>query len=69
MGVEMPEQLSITYAINEKPVATEILEKYLNSENIPGKFFLSYPVITASNRKYSIDATLVSPSKGIVLVD
>jgi len=66
----MTERLNITRGINKKPVTTGILEQILESlRGIQGEIFTGYPLIATPDGKYSIDATLVSPSKGIVLFD
>ena len=56
--------------INGKPVATQALEKALTAiEGISGVCFIGYPLIAAPEGKYFIDATLISPEKGVVLFD
>lgn len=66
----MTERLNITRGINKKPVSTNLLEQTLKSiQNMRGEVFTGYPLIATPDGKISIDATLVSPSKGIVLFD
>lgn len=66
----MTERLNITRGVNKKPVATEALSQSLErSQGICGEVFTGYPLIATPDGKYSIDASLVSPSKGIVLFD
>lgn len=66
----MTERLNVTRGVNKKPVATDALEKSLGLlQDIQGDVFTGYPLIATPDGKYSIDATLVSPSKGIVLFD
>lgn len=66
----MTEQLNITRGVNKKPVATDALEQSLKAlQGVPGEVFTGYPLIVTPDGKYSIDAILVSPSKGIVLFD
>lgn len=66
----MTERLNITRGVNKKPVATDALEQSLDFlRGIQGEVFTGYPLIATPDGKYSIDATLVSPSKGIVLFD
>jgi superfamily I DNA and RNA helicase len=56
--------------INGKPVATQALEKALTAiEGISGVCFIGYPLIATPEGKYFIDATLISPEKGVVLFD
>lgn len=66
----MAERISFTRGVNKKPIATDALDQSLNLlEDIQGEAFTGYPLIATPDGKYSIDATLVSPSKGIVLFD
>lgn len=66
----MTERLNITRGVNRKPVTTDVLEQSLGAlQGIQGEVFTGYPLIATPDGKYSIDATLVSPSKGIVLFD
>jgi superfamily I DNA and RNA helicase len=62
--------LSITRGINKKPVATDALQQLIEAApGIVGECFFGYPLIATPDGKYSIDATLVSPTQGIVLFD
>lgn len=64
------QRLTITRGINKKPVATDVLEQILEHiQNMSGEVFTGYPLIATPDGKYSIDATIVSPSKGIILLD
>ena len=66
----MTERLNITRGVNNKPVTTDVLEQSLETlQGIQGEVFTGYPLIATPDGKYSIDATLVSPAKGIVLFD
>ncbi|EHQ0015859.1 DEAD/DEAH box helicase [Escherichia coli] len=66
----MNEKISITRGVNEKPVATDLLGQRLEAmTGIKGVAFTGYPLIATPDGKYSIDATLISPDKGIVLFD
>ncbi len=66
----MTERLHITRGANKKPAATHILEQSLETlPDLKGEVFTGYPLIATPDGKYSIDATLISPSKGIVLFD
>ncbi|MCG5516250.1 MULTISPECIES: DEAD/DEAH box helicase [unclassified Ectothiorhodospira] len=66
----MAGKLTITRGANKKPVTTDVLERSLEVlHNLDGEAFTGYPLIATPDGKYSIDATLVSPSKGIVLFD
>lgn len=66
----MADKLTITRGVNKKPVSTDVLEQSLEAlQNLEGEAFTGYPLIATPDGKYSIDATLVSPSKGIVLFD
>ena len=62
--------LDITRGTNNKPIATDALIESLEIlQGLKGKLFTGYPVIATPDGKYSMDATLVSPSKGVVLFD
>lgn len=61
--------LNITHGVNNKPVASAELIKSISNLNLDGELFIGYPLIATPEGKYSIDATLISPSKGIVLFD
>ncbi|EPD3464385.1 TPA: DEAD/DEAH box helicase [Escherichia coli] len=66
----MNEKISITRGVNKKPVATDLLGQRLEAmTGIKGVAFTGYPLIATPDGKYSIDATLISPDKGIVLFD
>jgi superfamily I DNA and RNA helicase len=66
----MNDRLNITQGVNNKPAATEALRSVLETlHDIHGEVFIGYPLIATPDGKYSIDAILVSPSKGIVLFD
>jgi len=55
---------------NVKPVATQLLREALSKlKDISGECFFGYPLIATSEGKYAIDATLVSPEKGVVIFD
>ncbi|EKR1243834.1 DEAD/DEAH box helicase, partial [Escherichia coli] len=61
---------SITRGVNKKPVATDLLGQRLEAmPGMKGVAFTGYPLIATPDGKYSIDATLISPDKGIVLFD
>ncbi|MBF0605081.1 MAG: ATP-binding domain-containing protein [Nitrospirae bacterium] len=62
--------LNFVHGFNGKPAATQRLEKILGSiTGLSGECFFGYPLIATPEGKYSIDATLVSPEKGVVLFD
>lgn len=66
----MTERLIITRGVNNKPVTTDVLGQSLEElRGVKGEVFTGYPLIATPDGKYSIDATLVSPAKGIVLFD
>lgn len=59
-----------TRGANGKPVATEALTNALAAiRGLSGECFFGYPLIATPEGKYFLDATLVSPEKGIVLFD
>ena len=56
--------------VNGKPVASRALEQVLFSiDGLSGVCFFGFPLIATPEGKSFIDATLVSPEKGIVLFD
>ena len=64
------EGLNITRGVNKKPVSSDLLEKSLRDiQGLRGEMFTGYPLIATPDGKYSIDATLVSPDKGLILFD
>jgi len=66
----MKNQLNITRGAEKKPVASSLLEETLREiPGMQGEFFTGYPLVVAPDGKYSIDATLISPLKGIILFD
>lgn len=67
----MPDDmLNFTCGLNKKPVSSEVLEHALEEmDGIYGECFFRYPLLATPDDKYSIDATLVSANKGIVLFD
>lgn len=67
----MPDDmLNFTRGLNKKPVSSDVLEHALQEmDGICGECFFGYPLLATPDGKYSIDATLVSPGKGIVLFD
>jgi len=63
-------QLNITRGLNKKPAATDVLQESIKQIlGLSGELFFGYPLIATPDGKYSIDATLVSPEKGLVLFD
>lgn len=55
---------------NGKPAASRALEEILSRiEGLSGECFFGFPVVATPEGKYSADATLVSPEKGVVLFD
>lgn len=64
------EKLIFTKGLNHKPVSTEALIQILSSHNeLTGECFFGYPLIATPEGKYSLDATLVDPAKGVVIFD
>lgn len=63
-------EIQFTRGVNGKPVASQILEERLREIGmISGDCFFGYPLVATPEGKYSIDATLVSPEKGVILFD
>ena len=66
----MTNRLSITRGVNNKPAASGILLDNLEKlDNIKGQVFTGYPLIATPEGKLAVDATLLSPSTGLVLFD
>ncbi|MDW8234796.1 MAG: hypothetical protein RMJ54_18650, partial [Roseiflexaceae bacterium] len=66
----MAHNIEFVHGVNGKPVATKILAKTLAAiDNLSGVCFFGYPLLATPEGKTSIDATLVSPEKGVVLFD
>lgn len=64
------EGLNITRGVNKKPVSSDLLDQSLRSvQSIRGEMFTGYPLIATPDGKYSIDATLLTPDKGLILFD
>jgi superfamily I DNA and RNA helicase len=62
--------VNFTRGANGKPAATEALQEILPTvKGLSGECFFGYPLIATPEGKYSLDATLVSPEKGIILFD
>src|SRR5690554_1900877 len=63
-------RVNFTRGVNNKPVASQSLQAALHRiDDLTGECFFGYPLIAAPEGKYFVDATLVSPNKGIVLFD
>ena len=66
----LEDTLHFTRGLNKKPVSSELLEHVLQGiDGLAGECFFGYPLLATPDGKYSIDATLVSRDKGIVLFD
>jgi superfamily I DNA and RNA helicase len=63
-------EIQFTRGLNRKPVASGILEETLKKiSEFSGECFFGYPLVATPEGKYSIDATLVSDQKGIIIFD
>lgn len=63
-------KVNFTRGANGKPVATQALEEALAAiDGLSGECFFGYPLIATPEGKYFLDATFVSPEKGVVLFD
>ena len=66
----MNDLLHITRGANNKPAISEVLVNALrNIDGLEGQFFTGYPLIATPEGKYSFDAILISPNKGIIIFD
>lgn len=64
------DKVHFTRGVNGKPVATQALEEALASiSDLSGECLFGFPLIATPEGKYSVDATLVSHDKGIILFD
>lgn len=62
--------VNFTRGANGKPVATQALEESLAAlSGFSGDCFFGYPLIATPEGKYFLDATFVSPQKGVILFD
>ncbi|NKA72565.1 helicase [Ralstonia solanacearum] len=60
--------VNFTRGANGKPAATQALQEALSAiDGLAGECFFGYPLIATPEGKYFLDATLVSPEKGVVL--
>lgn len=65
-----PEKLNFTRGINKKPVSSQALQDNLEQiDKLTGEVFTGYPLIATPEGKYSVDATLISPTKGLIFFD
>ncbi|MET3052115.1 ATP-binding domain-containing protein [Pseudomonas alkylphenolica] len=62
--------VEFTRGTNGKPVASTALEESLSSIiGLDGSCFFGYPLIATPEGKYFVDATFLSPDKGVILFD
>lgn len=62
--------VEFTRGTNGKPVASSALEDCLsNIVGLDGSCFFGYPLIATPEGKYFVDATFLSPDKGVILFD
>jgi hypothetical protein len=62
--------VNFTRGTNGKPVASQELEHALAAvDGLTGECLFGYPLIPTPEGKYFLDATLVSPEKGVILFD
>ena len=62
--------IEIVRGTNAKPVASAKLVDLLSTETgLDGQMFMGYPIINTPEGVHSIDAILISPSKGVILFD
>ncbi len=64
------ENLNFTLGINKKPASSRVLLENLRQlEGLTGEVFTGYPLIATPQGKYTVDATLVSQTKGLIFFD
>lgn len=61
--------LEVVKGTSDKPVASDILVDLLKQADLEGQLFIAYPIIGSADGKRTIDATLVTPTHGVVLFD
>jgi len=62
--------VEFTRGTNGKPAASAALEDCLaNTIGLDGSCFFGYPLIATPEGKYFVDATFLSPDKGVILFD
>lgn len=61
----------VSRGTNDKPVSSEILARFFESNEAPqgGQLFIGYPVTSAADARTAVDAVYISPSAGVVAFD
>lgn len=61
----------VSRGTNDKPVASELLAKFFESDSAPGggQLFIGYPITSAGDDHRPLDAVYISPQKGVVAFD
>jgi superfamily I DNA and RNA helicase len=63
-------RLRITIGTTKKPIAADSLRRSLEAiRGLEGECFFGFPVLATPDGTYSVDAVVVSPSKGVILFD
>lgn len=66
----MANNIEFVRGVHGKPVTTEVLVKTLATvSDLSGVCFFGFPLLVTSEGRTPIDATLVSPEKGVILFD
>src|SRR4051794_19944760 len=62
--------LAIVQGTSAKPVSSRELARLLGTQpDYQGELFIGYPIVATPEGRFSIDALLISPDKGIVIFD
>lgn len=60
---------TVVKGTNDKPAATQILIDTMLDSDLDGHLFIGYPIIGSADGKKTLDATYVSPTRGIIVFD
>ncbi|HAW58097.1 MAG TPA: helicase, partial [Bacteroidales bacterium] len=63
------QKLEIIKGSTQKPVSSERLINALKDINIKGTMYVGYPIFSTPEGRYPIDAILIFPSKGVIVID
>ncbi|WP_208620221.1 hypothetical protein [Brucella grignonensis] len=62
--------VNVIWGTTRKPVSSQRLADLLETEiQDEGDLFIGYPIIATPEGAFSIDALLVSPSRGVIIFD
>lgn len=62
--------LTVVRGTKTKPAASSSLEQaFVRTADLDGQLFIGYPIIGSPEGRFAVDATYMSPDKGIVAFD